>query len=206
MSVKYLRYGLWAFVGIAFLTFLALSLPSQKNESALSIQPIAGFNKGTHFTLTDHKGQAFDSDTKIKDGEYALIFFGFTHCPVICPTELQKTAEIMDGLPPEISKKIKPIFITIDPERDTVDILNNYVPLFHEKITGLTGKTDDVHKILDAWKVFYTKVDDPQFTEYTMDHSTYIYMVDHEMTIRSLFRMKNTPDQIINAIQDIIQS
>ena len=110
----------------------------------------------------------------------------------------------MDALPPETAKKITPLFITIDPARDTVEVMQEYVPLFHEKIIGLTGSVNGVQKVLDAWKVFYTKVDDPQFTEYTMDHSTYAYLVDHDMNIKALFRMKNTSEQIVEYIQKII--
>jgi protein SCO1/2 len=167
--------------------------------------PLAGFNQGSHFTLTDHNGDVFNSDDKIADDHYAMIFFGFTHCPVICPTELQKFSEIMDGLPTNIADKIHPLFITIDPERDTVKVLKDYVPLFHPSIVGLTGDVKAVQETLKSWKVFYSKVDDPQFTEYTMDHSTYAYLVDHNMTIKSLFRMKNTSDEIIDNLSKTLK-
>lgn len=202
--MKYIRYALWAFVVLAFVGFVAINLPKKEVIESDPIMPLAGFNKGTHFTLQTHKGKIFSSKKEIQDNEYALIFFGFTHCPVICPTELQKFAEIMDALPPKTAEKITPLFITIDPERDTVESLQKYVPMFHERIIGLTGSVDGVHKVLDNWKVFYTKVDDPQFTEYTMDHSTYAYLVDANMSIKALFRMKNTSEQITDHITKII--
>jgi len=202
--MKYIRYTLWAFVALAFVGFVMINLPKKDTTDETPIMPLAGFNKGEHFTLQTHMGKIFSSDSEIKDGNYALLFFGFTHCPVICPTELQKFAEIMDVLPQETANKITPLFITIDPERDTVDVIQEYVPLFHEDIIGLTGSVKGVHKVLDDWKVFYTKVNDPQFTEYTMDHSTYAYLVDHNMNIKALFRMKNTSDQITTHIQKIV--
>jgi len=202
--MKYIRYTLWTLVAVAFVGFVVMNLPKGDGVEDTPIMPLAGFNKGSHFTLQTHKGKIYSSDNEIKNGEYALIFFGFTHCPVICPTKLQKFAEIMDALPSETEDKIIPLFITIDPERDTVGVMQEYVPLFHEKIIGLTGSVDGVHKVLDEWKVFYTKVDDPQFTEYTMDHSTYAYLVDHDMTIKALFRMKNTSKQITEHIQKFI--
>lgn len=204
--MKTIRYALWAFVALAFVGFVMINLPKKDVVEDAPIMPLAGFNKGEHFTLQTHMGKIFSSDAEIKNGNYALIFFGFTHCPVICPTELQKFAEIMDALPPETANKISPLFITIDPERDTVDAMQQYVPLFHEDIIGLTGSVEGVHKVLDDWKVFYTKVDDPQFTEYTMDHSTYAYLIDHDMNIKALFRMKNTSEQITEHIQKIIAS
>ncbi len=196
---------LWSFVAIAFLIFIAISLPTKKDNSLPEIMPVAGFNKGEHFILTSQDGKIYDSKSALKDGDYALIFFGFTHCPVICPTELQKMAVVMDMVPTEIQNKLQPLFITIDPERDTVDIMQAYVPMFHEKIMGLTGDTKKIHKVLNDWKVYYTKVDDPQFTEYTMDHSTYSYLVDSDMNIKAIYRLQNTEGQIADSITKIVR-
>ncbi len=205
--MKYIRYILWSLVLIAFVGFIVMNLPTkQSGDDTPNTMSIAGFNKGEHFTLTDHQGTTFDSRTSLKDGEYGLIFFGFTHCPVICPTELQKFASTMDMLPNDVADKVHPLFITIDPERDTVELMQNYVPLFHEKIVGLTGDVKNVHKVLDNWKVFYTKVNDPTLNEYTMDHSTYSYVVDKDMNILALYRMKTTDADIARSLTEIIQS
>lgn len=204
--MKRIRNISWALAIIAFIVLVAMSLPNKKgDENTSTPMPIAGFNKGTHFLLTDHNGSKFDSKSSIKDGQYALIFFGFTHCPVICPTELQKFSIILDDLPTDTAKKIKTLFITIDPERDTVESLKDYVPLFHENIIGLTGSVKNIHGVLDSWKVYYSKVEDPQYTEYTMDHSTYSYLVDGDMNIVAMFRMKNTADEIVEQITKIVQ-
>lgn len=202
--MKNLRYALWGLVGVALAGFVIMNLPPKTDDGSQAIMPVAGFNQGAHFTLTDHRGEMFNSNDRIAEGDFALIFFGFTHCPVICPTELQKFAAIMDSLPEEEAKKVHPLFITIDPDRDTVQALAEYVPQFHPAITGLTGDAATVHAVLDAWKVFYTKVEDPQFTDYTMDHSTYAYLVDHDMRIKAIYRMQNTVDQIVENIQTVI--
>ena len=203
MRMKHMRIILWVLVAIAFAGFIVLSLPKKEETSPISTTPLAGFNQGDHFTLIDQDGNQWNSDIQIKEGEYALIFFGFTHCPVICPTELQKFAVVMDILPQETANKINPVFITVDPERDTPDIMREYVPMFHPEIIGLSGQPADVENILDAWKVYYTKVEDPQFTEYTMDHSTYSYLVDHNMKILSLFRMQATAEDIAKKVSTI---
>jgi len=203
--MKNIRYALWILVAVALVGFIALNLPQKNTIESLEITPIAGFNQGSHFTLRDHNGDLYRSQNNIAEGEFALIFFGFTNCPVICPTELQKMAEILDDLPADKAAKIHPLFITVDPERDTVQTLADYVPLFHERIVGLTGRPANVWPVLDQWKVYYTKVDDPQFTEYTMDHSTYAYLVDDKMQIVALYRMKNTADQITHHIAKIVQ-
>jgi protein SCO1/2 len=203
--MKNVRYVLWALVALAFIGFIILNLPKKEVAEVSEIMPVAGFNQGSHFTLTDQNGDIFNSEVEIAEGEYALIFFGFTHCPVICPTELQKMAVVLDALPDDIAGRITPIFITVDPERDTVGAMQAYVPLFHDRIIGLTGDVETVHNVLNDWKVFYTKVDDPQFTEYTMDHSTYAYLADHNMQIVAIYRMKNTADQIVDNIQNIVR-
>ena len=205
--MKHLRIILWALAGTAFLVFIALALPRDNQNTmseTMSFQPVAGFNQGSDFQLTSHTGKVFDSRNDIHDDEYALIFFGFTHCPVICPTELQKFSETMDMLSDEAALKIKPLFITIDPERDTVDVMREYVPLFHPAIIGLTGDVATVHGILDEWKVFYSKVNDPQMNDYTMDHSTYSYLVDSDMKILSVFRMQATAEEIAARINDLV--
>lgn len=204
--MKNIRYVLWGFVGLAFIIFIVINLPEKDTvDNNTTIMPLAGFNKGEHFTLQTHKGEIYSSDSEIKDGNYALLFFGFTHCPVICPTELQKFSDVMDELPTEVADKIQPIFITIDPERDDVAVMREYVPLFHEKIIGLTGSVNGVHKVLNEWKVFYTKVDDPQLSDYTMDHSTYSYLIDSEMNIKALFRMKTSSTEIAEQIQKMVR-
>ena len=203
--MKKIRIVLWVLVLMVAVGFIAINLPQKDARESSVTTPIAGFNQGAHFTLTDQNGATFNSRDKIAEGNYALLFFGFTHCPAICPTELQKFAEVMDSLSPDVATKITPIFITIDPERDTVAAMRSYVPQFHEKIIGLTGNADDVHKILNQWKVFYTKVNDPSLSDYTMDHSTYSYLVDHNMKIVALYRLKNTGAEITQSIQDIVQ-
>ena len=205
--MKKFRIAVWILVFWVAVGFLALTLPkdnTDQNGQTPAITPVAGFNQGAHFTLTDHNGNSFHSDLNIADGEYALLFFGFTHCPAICPTELQKMAIIMDTLPPEASAKLTPLFITIDPERDTVDMMKTYVPQFHEGIIGLTGDTKSVHKVLNDWKVFFSKVNDPAYTEYTMDHSTYSYLIDDTMSIKGIYRLQNTADQMAAHIEKIL--
>ena len=199
--MKQFRIVLWVLVAVAFAGFVVLNLPKGSTDSVVS--PIGGFNKGQHFTLTDHTGKIFDSKNALADGHYALLFFGFTHCPVICPTELQKFTEVMDGLPKGTAEKIIPLFITVDPERDTSAVLADYVPAFHPSIIGLTGNVDTVHKVLSDWKVYYSKVEDPQFADYTMDHSTYAYVVDADMNILALFSMKATAEDIIKRLSVI---
>lgn len=203
--MKSLRFTLWIAVTVAALVFIGLIFYKDTTTPS-PIQPdfIAGFNKGTHFTLTDETGKAYNTATQFQDDDYALIFFGFTYCPAICPAELQKMATVLDMLDDD-GKKIHPLFVSVDPERDTPEILKDYVTLFHPEIKGLTGTPDEVKAILNAWHVYAAKAEDPSMTDYTMDHSTYTYMVDKDMNILAVFRMNDTPEDIVRRIKEIIK-
>lgn len=203
--MKNLRLVLWAVTALVIVVFILVTLPRKGPSPAPdNFAPIAGFNKAPHFTLTSHNNEVFGSDKRLKQGDYALVFFGFTNCPAICPTELQKFATVMDRLPASDAARLTPLFITIDPDRDTVDALAAYVPQFHEKIIGLTGDSKTIKSVLNGWKVYAAKVNDPQFSEYTMDHSTYSYLVDADMNILALFRLQDRADAISEKIEAII--
>lgn len=204
--MKKMRYILWVLVIAGLVGFIFLSLPKNNDSSdnRQTFMPPTGYTQGNHFTLTTHEGDIINTNTEIAEGNYGLLFFGFTHCPTICPTELQKFATVMDSLPSETAARITPLFITIDPQRDTVDAMQSYVPQFHPDIIGLTGTQDQIDPILKDWKVYAARVDDPQYSDYTMDHSTYSYLVDHNMNILALFRLQTTSDEITQTITKII--
>ena len=130
---------------------------------------------GGPFTLTDHNGKRVtDQDFR---GKYILIFFGFTFCPDVCPSELQVMSAALDELGPE-ADKIQPVFITIDPERDTPEAMKIYVSNFHPRMVGLTGSPEDIAAVAKAYRVYYAKAkgteDKP---DYLMDHSTILYLM-----------------------------
>tara|TARA_B100001750_G_scaffold139793_1_gene111338 strand:+ start:648 stop:1277 length:630 start_codon:yes stop_codon:yes gene_type:complete len=207
--MKHIRLILWGLVAVALIGFIFTSLPQKTDNSANSqavFKPMAGFEKGADFALTTHTGDVFDTRKDIGQNGYALIFFGFAHCPVICPTELQKFSDVMDMLPEHIANRVTPLFITIDPDRDTVETMQEYVSMFHPSIIGLTGNPQEVHKVLNNWKVYYSKVEDPSLNGYTMDHSTYSYLVDTNMNMLALFRMQATADDIAERIVQIAAS
>ena len=137
------------------------------------IRPIAGLEIGGPFTLVNQDGEKVTEATY--QGQYKLIYFGFTYCPAICPTELQKMRQAMKGLPNEISAKIQPIFISVDPERDTPEVMKDYISLFDPNLVGLTGTVPQVSQIKRAYRIFSSKVDDESGTDYAVDHSCLLY-------------------------------
>lgn len=165
---------------------------------------MAGVNLGGSFDLMDHNGKAVTAETY--DGKYKLIYFGFTYCPAICPTELQKITQVMNKLDEEFSKQIQPLFITVDPERDTAEVMAEYVSLFHPELIGLTGTTDQIGKVMKDYKIFATKVEDDSMSEYTMDHSSFIYFMSMDNKPLGIYRMQDDADYIVGDILKILAS
>jgi cytochrome oxidase Cu insertion factor (SCO1/SenC/PrrC family) len=130
---------------------------------------------GGPFTLTDHNGREVTEKTFL--GKYMLIFFGFTFCPDVCPTELQVITAALDEMGPA-GEKIQPLFITVDPERDTPEVLKAYVSNFGPRLIGLTGTPEQVAAAAKAYRVYYAKVSNSgSAADYMMDHSTIIYLM-----------------------------
>jgi protein SCO1/2 len=130
---------------------------------------------GGPFSLVDHTRRTrTDSDFR---GKLLLVYFGYTYCPDICPTDLQAIAQALDQLGPA-GDAVQPLFITLDPERDTVEHLAEYVALFHPRLVGLTGDVEAIRQTARAYKVFYARAPSAQSTDYTIDHTGFIYLVD----------------------------
>jgi protein SCO1/2 len=131
---------------------------------------------GGPFTLTDHNGRRVtDQDFR---GKYMLIFFGYTYCPDVCPSELQVISAALDQLGPA-ADKIQPIFITIDPARDTPETMKIYVSNFHPRLVGLTGTDEEIAAVAKAYRVYYRKAEAKEnATDYLMDHGSLVYLMD----------------------------
>jgi len=165
--------------------------------------PMAGLQIGGPFSLTDHTGA--DVTEKNYDGQYKLIYFGFTYCPAICPTELQKISRVMGAMEknkPETAKTIQPLFITVDPERDRVPVMREYVSLFHPRLIGLTGSVPQIDFVKKSYRIFATKVQDESANDYTMDHSSFIYLMGPDNTLISMYRVSDKADDVY---QDILK-
>ncbi len=174
------------------------SLLFQKNEQ-ITPSRIVAKGIGGPFTLVDQNGKT------VTDKDYAgqdkLIYFGFASCPAICPAELQKMADAYHQLPKDMQAKIQPIFITVDPERDTPDILKDYVDMFLPNMVGLSGTQAQVDAAISAYKVYAAKV--PEGDGYTMDHSSFIYYQQARGEVVALFRTTDKADAMAQLIQEI---
>ena len=148
---------------------------------------------GGPFRLMDHTGKRVtDADFK---GRFMLVYFGYTFCPDVCPAELQTMGRAMDRLAAR-GDKIVPVFITVDPERDTMAILKDYVAAFHPRMVGLTGSTAEVKAAAKAYKVYFRKAPGAQAgdKDYLMDHTSIIYLVGPDGKVVALFRGGTRPE------------
>lgn len=130
---------------------------------------------GGPFTLTDQDGRTVSE--KSFAGKYMLVFFGYTYCPDICPTELQVMSAALDQIGP-VADRIQPIFISIDPARDTPEVLKSYVGNFGPRLIGLTGTPEQIAAVAKAYRVYYARAGNTaSATDYLMDHSSIIYLM-----------------------------
>jgi protein SCO1/2 len=129
---------------------------------------------GGPFTLTSHKGETVSN--KDFHGKIMLVSFGYTYCPDICPAELSVISSAMEKLGDK-SGSVAPIFITIDPERDTVEQLGKYMSSFHPQIVALTGTEEAIKEAAQSYRVYYAKSQNASGDDYLMDHSTFIYIM-----------------------------
>ncbi len=163
--------GLLLVLGVS--VFALLRTGPATNVTTQSGTPLIGGS----FSLTDHTGkQVTDQDYL---GKYMLIYFGFTYCPDICPTELQIIAGALDSIGDKRRKQITPLFVTVDPERDTRELMASYVENFHPDLVGLVGTLEQIKKMGKTYRVYFKKVVDKDRPDgYTMDHSSIVFLMD----------------------------
>lgn len=156
---------------------------------------------GGAFSLTTHTGQRM-SDKDFR-GKYMLVYFGYTFCPDICPAELQVMSAALDTLG-KSADKITPVFITIDPERDDVKQMAQYMGHFHKSFVGLTGTVQEIKDAAKKYRIYFVKVKDKSSSaEYLMDHSSLIYLMDDKGEYVTHFTYGTSPDKIAERIAKI---
>jgi protein SCO1/2 len=154
---------------------------------------------GGPFSLVDTDGKRVtDEDFR---GKLMLVLFGYTHCPDVCPTELQTIADVLTRLGPDAGKVV-PIFVSVDPKRDTREILSNYVKNFDPHIVGLTGSESDVASAAKAYRVYFRKSGDGSSgDDYNVDHSAFIYLMDQEGNYLTHFSFNTATEVMVDVIK-----
>ena len=146
---------------------------------------------GGPFQLTDQNGKAV-TDKNLK-GKPTLIFFGYTHCPDVCPTSLFEISEVLRALGKD-ADKVNAVFISVDPERDTPATMKEYLSSFDPHLEGLSGDPAETAKVVTSYRVYAKKVPTKD-GDYTMDHTALIYLMDRDGRFVSPFNLKRTPEE-----------
>ena len=177
--------------------FLALSLHETPRGAAGTLLASA---IGGPFRLVDQDGKTVtDADLK---GKWALVYFGYTHCPDACPTALNDIAIALDELGSKRSA-VRPVFITVDPERDTPEVLKAYVTAFDAPILALTGTPEEVAQAAKGYRVYYAKHPEAG-GDYSMDHSSVIYVMDPEGRFTASFTHQSAPEEIAERLKKLL--
>lgn len=190
-----------AFVGVVLIA--ALPLPAAAASSAI----------GGHFELTDQNGRTV-RDTDLR-GKVALVFFGYTHCPDVCPITAANLAQALKLLG-DRADQVVPVFITVDPERDTPKTIRTYLSSFDPRFVGLTGSRKRIAAIAAAYKAFYRGHDgrgkhdhhhdhgDAHAADYRIDHSTFVYIIGPDGRYRHHLAFSETPGAIADAVRPFL--
>jgi protein SCO1/2 len=173
------RFLFAALAAIAIL-LVAPACTDQSEAPRFKLVDVTGATFGKELALTDHNGQRRTlADFR---GKVVTVFFGFTHCPDVCPTTLGEMAVVMKELGNDAGR-LQVLFVTVDPGRDTAEVLKRYVPAFHPSFLGLTGSAEDLARTAKEFKIFYQKQPLPN-GGYSMDHSAGTYILDAQGRLR----------------------
>jgi protein SCO1/2 len=162
------------------LMVLSLSLAACSPEAATPQEPpLAGADIGGPFSLTSASGET----VRWEDfrGEYAVVYFGYAYCPDVCPTDMQRTAQGIREFAeadPQRAARVQPVFITIDPERDTREVVGEFTSAFSDDIIGLTGSPEAIRQAADAFRVYYEKGEETESGGYLVNHTNIVYLFD----------------------------
>lgn len=163
-----------------------------------------GVSLGGPFTLAATSGRTVTPETY--KGKYMLIYFGYTYCPDVCPTGLQTMAQALNALPAAKADRVQPLFITVDPERDTVEQLGAYVAAFHPRLVGLVGTPEQTAAVAKAYRVYYAKEKGKEQEKdgYLMDHTAITYLMGPDGRFLTHFGHATAPEEMAKKLADLL--
>ncbi|HEX4586000.1 MAG TPA: SCO family protein [Burkholderiaceae bacterium] len=189
--------------GLAAVLLLAAtaSAPAQQAPSAAELMDDLMWSRtpvGGSFDLIDHAGRR-RTDAEFR-GKFLLLYFGYIHCPDACPTDLAAIASAINRLGPS-GDAVQPLFISVDPQRDTVERLADYVRAFHPRLIGLTGAPEEIRRVALAYKVYYAKVPAPEGADYAIDHTSFTYIVGRDGKYLGFFPPGTRAERMVETIR-----
>lgn len=218
-----MRYFLFlCLAALLVVTSLQLWMTQERSTTEQVVEETIGgtdLQIGGPFSLTDQFGQKVQES--LFRGKVMLVFFGFTHCPEICPTTVKTLSEMMEALGDK-ANQVAPIFITVDPERDTPEVIRDYLANFDQRIVGLTGEPEELKAVQRAYKAYAAKAELPQEAkvdagheghegheghgkDYTMDHSAYVYLMDKDGKYSKIFSYTTPTAELQKAVEQALE-
>lgn len=179
-----------------------LTLAGCTKPASFENTDVTGLRYAEDFALTDHHGQP--RNLASFKGKVVLVFFGYTQCPDVCPTTMVELAGVMKELGP-LADQVQVLFITVDPERDTQQLLAEYVPAFDPRFLGLRGDAAATAKVAKEFKVFYAKVPGKQPGSYSMDHTAGSYVFDKAGKVRLFVRHGQGAAPLVHDLQQLLR-
>jgi len=178
---------------------------ADEQSSAAQMMDDLMFGRGTvggPFTLTDQTGKK-RSDSEFR-GKLMIVYFGYTYCPDVCPADLMAITQALDALG-AAAEGVQPVFITVDPERDT-KVLAGYVAAFHRSLIGLTGTPEEIRKVANAYKAYYAKVPGERSEEYSIDHAGVIYLMGRNGEYLGFLPPQTNPKRLTEVLRKYLAS
>ena len=186
---------------IAAAALLVLAGCGRPVAPVFKLTDVTGASFGKSLELTDHNGQPRTlADFK---GKVVTLFFGFTHCPDVCPTTMVEMANVMKELGPDAAR-VQVLFVTVDPERDTAEVLRRYVPAFHPSFLGLRGSAEETAKVAKEFKIHFQK-QKLASGGYTVDHSAGTYILDGEGRLRLFAQYGTAAPALLHDIRQLLK-
>ncbi len=181
---------------LTWLLFGWQPLPQSADGTRLAEMPAGG-----DFTLQSPQGPAALSDFR---GKVVMLYFGYTWCPDICPTNLSLFSRVLSELAPEELARVQPIFISVDPRRDTLPRLKEYTEYFHERLLGVTGSDAEVARVAARYGVAYRAVNPETETNYAVDHSADTYLIDPQGHLVQRLPHGSSAETLLQAIRNLL--
>ena len=195
-----MKAGLPAFVLGFAVAILAAGCERPSGGTEIQAVDVSGPDAPRDFSLTDHNGKLRHlSEFR---GKVVALFFGFTHCPEVCPTTLAEFARVDRMLGAE-AERVQVVFVTVDPDRDTPQVLARYVPSFDPRFVGLSGSAEEIRKAADAFDVTYEKIPGRTAGEYTIDHTAYVFLLDTSGRLRLKVPYGQSADALLKLIREL---